>query len=373
MLATGVRSPLGIRVFGNDLATIERTAIDIEQAVATIPGTRSAYAERSVGGYYLDIVTRRRDAARYGLNVDDVHEAVRTLVGGMPVAETIEGRERYPISVRLARETRDSPAMLERVLVPTASGALIPLRQVADIKHVMGPDMIRSEAGQLVGYVFVDTDRPIADYVDEARAVVARDVQLPPGVRLEWTGQYRYYERAKERLKAVVPLTLFLIVMLIYLNTRSLVETGIVMLAVPFSLIGAIWLVYLLGYHSSIAVWVGVIALAGLDAETGVVMLLYLTLAHRQFRERGRMRTRADLEEAIVEGAAKRVRPKLMTVLVAMIGLVPILWSEGTGADVMRRIAAPMIGGLVTSFLLELTVYPAIFAIWKERELARNA
>jgi Cu(I)/Ag(I) efflux system membrane protein CusA/SilA len=235
----------------------------------------------------------------------------------------------------------------------------------------MGPDMVRSEGGKLTGLVFVDlADRPIADYVSEAKRVVDEKVRLAPGQRLEWAGQYQYFERARERLKLVVPVTLFLVMLLLYLNTRSWVETGIVLLAVPFSLIGAVWLLYLLDYNMSVAVWVGLIALAGLDAETGVVMLLYLTLAHKRRREAGRLQTREDLREAIVEGAAGRIRPKLMTVLTTMVGLVPVLWATGTGADVMKRMAAPMVGGLVTSFLLELTVYPALFLLWKRRELA---
>jgi Cu(I)/Ag(I) efflux system membrane protein CusA/SilA len=245
----------------------------------------------------------------------------------------------------------------------------VPLSQVADIRTVLGPPMIRSEGGKLVGFVFVDTDRPIADYVAEARQVVARDVVLPPGTRLAWVGQFKYFERAKERLKWVIPLTLGIVFLLLYLNTQSIAETMIVMLAVPFSLVGAIWLLYLLDYHMSVAVWVGMIALAGLDAETGVVMLLYLTLAHDRHRREGRLNNRDELRESIVEGAAKRLRPKLMTVATMILGLVPVLWSSGTGADVMKRIAAPMVGGLVTSFLLELSVYPAIFAIWKGRGL----
>jgi Cu(I)/Ag(I) efflux system membrane protein CusA/SilA len=372
MLSTGVRSPLGIQVFGDDLDQIERAAIDIERAVARVPGTRSAFADRSTGGFYIDVVPRREEAARLGLTVGDINDVVQTAIGGMTIAETVEGRERYPINVRYAREFRDDPSLLEKVLVPTPGGAQVPLAQVADVKTVTGPPMIRSEDGKLVGFVFVDTDRPIADYVADAREVVKRDVKLPPGLRLAWVGQFRYFERAKEKLAVVVPVTLLLVFLLLYLNTKSLIETGIVLLAVPFSLIGAIWLLYLLDYNMSVAVWVGLIALAGLDAETGVVMLLYLTLAHRRWSEEGRLRTRTDLREAIVEGAAHRIRPKLMTVLTMMIGLVPILWSTGTGADVMKRIAAPMVGGLVTSFLLELAVYPAIFALWKGRHLAHD-
>ena len=371
MLATGIRSPLGIKIFGDDLETIERAAVDIERAVANVPGTRSAFADRATGGLYLDIEIDREAAARHGLWVADVNAVVASAIGGMNVSRTVEGRERYPISVRYARELRDDPQdLLGRVLVPTPAGAQIPLSQVARIRFATGPPMIRSEDGRLVGFVFVDVgDRPIADYVEEARSVVDRDVKLPAGVRIEWAGQFTYFERAKERLKVVVPVTLLIIVFLLYLNTRSLVETGIVLLAVPFSLIGAVWLLYLLGYNLSVAVWVGLIALAGVDAETGVVMLLYLTISHRQWGEEGKLRTFADLKESIVEGAAQRIRPKLMTVLTDMIGLLPVLVSTGTGADLMKRIAAPLVGGIATSFLLELTVYPAIFAIWKRREL----
>jgi len=369
MLATGIRSPLGIQVFGDDIATIERTAVQIERAVSQIEGTRSAFAERSTGGFFADIEVRRDAAARYGLNVDDVQRLVATAIGGMNVTETVEGRERYPVNVRYARELRDDPDALERVLIATPSGAQIPLGQVADVVFRTGPPMVRSEDGRLVGFVFVDTDRPIADYVEEARRVVDAEVELPSGVRLEWAGQFRYFERAKERLMLVVPITLLIVVLLLWWNTRSVIETSIVMLAVPFSLIGAFWLLYLLDYNMSVAVWVGLIALAGLDAETGVVMLLYLTLSYDRAKERGELKDAAQLEEAIVEGAAKRIRPKLMTVLTTMIGLVPVLFSDGTGADVMKRIAAPMVGGLVTSFFLELTVYPALFAIWKRTSL----
>jgi copper/silver efflux system protein len=369
MLSTGIRSKLGIEVFGDTLQQIEDAAIAIERAVAAVPGTNSAFADRSTGGFYIDVIPKRDEAARFGLTVADIEEVVETAIGGITIAETVEGRQRFPINVRYAREYRDDPALLGRILVATPGGAQIPLAQVADIKSVTGPPMVRSEDGKLVGYVFVDTDRAIADYVADAKAAVAQNVTLAPGIRLAWVGQFTYLERAKEKLKLVVPITLALVFFLLYFNTKSLAETGIVLLAVPFSLIGAVWLLYLLEYNVSIAVWVGVIALAGLDAETGVVMLLYLTLAHRHWRDDGRLKTQADLRESIVEGAAKRIRPKLMTVLTMMIGLVPVLWSDGTGADVMKRIAAPMVGGLVTSFLLELTVYPAIFALWKGRHL----
>ncbi len=373
MLSTGIRSPLGVQVFGDTLVEIEETAIAIEKALAGVPGTRSAFADRATGGFYIDIEVKREEAARHGLTVGDVNDVVETAIGGMNVSQTVEGRERYWINLRYPRELRDEPERLGDILVATPMGAQVPLSQVAEIKHVTGPPMIRSEDGRLVGFVFVDTDRPIADYVEDARKVVEREVDLPAGTRIEWVGQFKYLERARAKLKIVVPVTLLIVFLLLYMNTRSLIETGIVLLAVPFSLIGAIWLLYLLDYNMSVAVWVGLIALAGLDAETGVVMLLYLTLSHKRHEQEGRLKTFADLEDAIVEGAAKRIRPKLMTVLTTMIGLVPVLFSTGTGADVMKRIAAPLVGGLVTSFLLELTVYPAIYAIWKRRGLRADS
>jgi Cu(I)/Ag(I) efflux system membrane protein CusA/SilA len=370
MLSTGIRSQLGIKVFGDNLREIEDTAVEIERAIAKVPGTRSAFAERSTGGFFADFTVNRREAARYGLRVGDVNEIITTAIGGMNISQTIEGRERYPIAVRYAREFRDHPEALKRVLIPTPTGAQIPLAQVADLEFVMGPPMIRSEDGKLVGFVFVDlANRPIADYVEEAKRVVAQEVNLPAGTRIEWAGQFQYLERAKERLKIVVPLTLLIVILLLYMHTRSLIETGVVLLAIPFSLVGAVWLLWFLDYNMSVAVWVGLIALAGLDAETGIVMLLYLKLAHTRWSKEGRLRSRKDLRDSIVEGAAKRIRPKLMAVMTTMLGLAPVMWSAGAGADVMKRIAAPMVGGLVTSFLLQLTIYPAIFAIWKGRKL----
>ena len=370
MLSTGIRSPLGIKLFGDDLEQIERAAIDVERVVAAVPGTRSAFADRSTGGFYVDVAIDRERAARHGLRAADVNEVVATAVGGMPVSETVEGRGRYPVAVRYAADFREDPGALGKVLVDTPTGAQVPLAEVARIEFVTGPPMIRSEEGRLVGYVFVDPgERPVEEYVAEARRKVDEAVRLPAGIRLEWAGQFTHLERAKARLKLVVPVTLAIVLLLLYLNTRSLVESGIVLLAIPFSLVGAVWLLWLLDYNLSVAVWVGIIALAGLDAETGVVMLLYLTLAFDDREREGRMRHFEDLREAIVDGAARRVRPKLMTVLAAMVGLLPIFWSSGTGSDVMKRIAAPMVGGLVTSFLLERTVYPALFAIWKSRRL----
>lgn len=373
MLSTGVRSPIGIQVFGDDLKSIERASQKIEQAMMKVPGTRSAFAERSTGGFYIDMDIKKNQAMRYGLTVQEIHGVIATALGGMEVSQTIEGRERYPIRVRYAREYRDRPDLLDEILVTTSSGAQIPLKNMADVSFSMGPPMIRSEDGKLVGFVFVDTARPIEDYVHDAKRVVHEQVHLDPGMRVEWVGQFKYAQRAKEKLMWVVPLTLLVIVCLLYLNTKSWVETMIVLLAVPFSLIGAVWMLYLLDYHMSVAVWVGLIALAGLDAETGIVMLLYLTLSYRSYQSKGHMRNKDDLRQAIVDGAAKRIRPKLMTVMTSMLGLLPILWSTSAGADVMKRMAAPMIGGLVSSFLLELTVYPAVFAIWKNHTLKRRS
>jgi len=372
MLATGMRSNLGIKVYGPDLKIIEQIGVQVEEALRTVPGTRTAFAERVTGGYYLDFHVRREDAGRYGLTVGDVEDIIETSIGGKNISQTIEGRERYPINVRYLRELRQDPTSLERVLVPTPTGAHIPISLVADISYTRGAPSIRDEDGQLVGYVFVDSiAKDYEGYVREAQQTVLQQVQLPPGYRLEWAGQYQYLLRMRERLLFIVPLTLFAIFLLLYLNFGSWKEPLLVFLAVPFSLIGAVWLLYWLGYNMSVAVWVGLIALAGLDAETGVVMLLYLELAHREWHDSGRLRTRLDLHEAIHHGAVKRLRPKLMTVATILAGLLPIMWAATTetGADVMKRIAAPMIGGVFTSLVLELTVYPAIFAVWKGRGL----
>ena len=370
MLATGVRSAVGVKVYGPSLAGIESVAVAVEAALQGVPGTRSAFAERVTGGSFLDIDVRRAEAARYGLTVGDVQDVIESAIGGMPVTQTVEGRERYTVSVRYARELRDDPEALKRVLVPAPTGAQIPLAELADIHFSTGAPMIQDEDGQLVALVSVDVaDRPLADYVHDAQRAVAERVALPPGTRLDWAGQFKYYERARDRLALVIPITLLLVFALLYFNLRSVPETAIVMLAVPFSLIGAVWLLWGLHYHLSVAVWVGMIALAGLDAETGTVMLLYLNLAHDERRARGALRDRADLTQAIVEGAAHRIRPKMMTVCAILFGLLPILWGHGSGADVMKRIAAPMAGGVVTSFVLELLVYPALFAWWKGRHL----
>jgi Cu(I)/Ag(I) efflux system membrane protein CusA/SilA len=370
MLATGVRSAVGVKVYGPDLKRIEAIGVAIEKALQNVPGTRSAYADRVTGGYFLDFDIDRQEAARYGLTAGQVQDVIETAIGGRPVSQTIEGRERFTILVRYARQFREDPSVLGRVLVPTPSGRPVPLAQVAKIVYRTGPPMIQEEDGQLLGLVSVDVaGRPLASYVADAKRAVAENVTLPPGYRIDWSGQFRYLERAQARLTFVVPLTLLIVFGLLYFNMRSVPEAALVMLAVPFSLVGAVWILYLLGYHLSVAVWVGMIALAGLDAETGVVMLLYLKLAHRDREARGLLRDREDLTEAIVEGAAHRIRPKMMTVCAILFGLLPILWGTGSGADVMKRIAAPMVGGVITSFVLELIVYPAIYAWWKGRRL----
>jgi Cu(I)/Ag(I) efflux system membrane protein CusA/SilA len=369
MLATGVRSPLGVLVLGPDTKEIDRIGAEIEAALRDVPGTRSAFSERIGGGYFLDFDVDRNRSARYGLNVGEVEDVVETAVGGLTVSTTVEGRERYPVTVRYARDFRSDLNALGRVRVATMNGAQIALAEVANLRLRSGPSMLRDENGQLAGYVFADTARPIDDYVRDAKKAVAEKVQLPPGYRLDWAGQYRYLERAKARLAIVIPLTLAIIFMLLFFNSGSAVEALLVMLAVPFSLVGAFWLLWLLGYNMSVAVWVGLIALAGLDAETGIVMLLYLDLAWKDRKPR----TRDDAREAVVAGAVKRIRPKMMTVATILGGLVPILWSHGTGADVMKRIAAPMVGGVVTSALLELVVYPALYLVWKGRRLPAGA
>ena len=374
MLATGVRSAVGVKVYGPDLATIERIAIEIERALQRVPGTRSAFAERITGGYFLDMEVDRAAAARYGLVVGDVQDVIETAIGGMLVSQTVEGRERYAINVRYARDFRDDLESLKRILVPTPSGTQVPLAQLARIEFRSGPPMIQEEDGQLFGLVSVDVaERPLADFVADAKQAVAKEVSLPPTYRIDWSGQFKYYQRAQARLAFVVPLTLLIVFALLYFSTRSVGESALVMLAVPFSLVGAVWILWILGYHLSVAVWVGMIALAGLDAETGVVMLLYLKLSHQDHKARGLLRDRDDLTNAIVEGAAHRIRPKMMTVCAILFGLLPILLGEGSGADVMKRIAAPMVGGVITSFVLELIVYPAVFAWWKGRQLPTRA
>jgi Cu(I)/Ag(I) efflux system membrane protein CusA/SilA len=374
MLTTGVRTPVGVKVYGAHLAQIEEIGGQLEAALLNVPGTRSVYAERVAGGYFVDFDLKREELARYGITVAEAQDVIMSAVGGENVSTTIEGRARFPVNVRYPRELRDDLETLGRVLVMTPSGAQVPLSQIAELRTTTGPSMIRNENGLLAGYVFVDmAGRDVGGYVEDAKEAVAGGVQLPQGYSLEWSGQYENMIRVRERLKLVVPITVFLIFFLLYMNTKSMVKAGIVMLAVPFSVVGAVWLMWALDYNVSIAAWVGMIALMGLDAETGVFMLLFLDLSYDDARAKGRLRTLAELQEAIVHGAVKRVRPKMMTVAAAMIGLMPIMWSTGAGSDVMKRVVAPMVGGLATSFLLELLVYPAIYLLWKRRSLPEYA
>ncbi len=370
MLATGIRTPVGIKVFGADLKKTEAIGQQLETILKEVPGTRSVFSERVAGGYFLDFDLKREALARYGLSVEDAQMTIGSAIGGENITTTVEGRERYSVNLRYARELRDDLPDLQRVLIATPSGAQIPISEVADIHLASGPSMIRDENGMLAGYVYVDmAGRDIGGYVNEAKKVVQQKLTLPEGYTLQWSGQYENMMRVRERLKFILPLTIFLIFVLLYMNTKSAIKAGIVMLAVPFSLIGAVWFLFLLGYNVSIAVWVGMIALMGLDAETGVFMLLFLDLSYQDAVKQGRMNNPHDLTEAIIHGAVKRVRPKMMTVAAAFIGLMPIMWSIGTGADMMKRIAAPMVGGLVTSFALELLIYPVLFAMWKESKL----
>jgi len=373
MLSTGIRTAVGIKVLGENLAQVEATALDIEHALQGVKGTRQAFAERNQAGSFIDIDVKREIAAVYGLNIADIHQIIETVLGGTVISTAVEGRERYAIQVRYASDFRQSLQAIRDVSIPLPSGGQVQLAQVADVRVSSGASMIASENAKILGLVYADVEPDIglAEYVTLAKAAIAKEVKLPEGVRLEFSGQFEALSRAKETLTYVVPLTLLIIILLLYLNTKSGVETGIVLAAVPFSLIGAVWLMWLLHYKFSVASWVGLLALAGLDAETGVVMLLYLTQAYDARIKAGCPRDWQMLNAAIHEGAVQRIRPKLMTVGAAMLGLLPVMWSTGTGAEVMKRIAAPMVGGVTTSGLLELLVYPAIFAVWKGRGLAK--
>ncbi len=366
MLSTGIRTPVGVKIFGPKLETINEIGAQIEGAIRSVPGTRNVFAERVTGGYYVDFTIKRDQIARYGLSIQDVEMVIESAIGGANVTTTIEGRERFPVNVRYQRYYRSDINEIRRTLISAPGGRQLPISQVADITTSTGPTVIRTEQAQLLGYVYVDiADRDIGSYVAEAKQVVNRMVPLPSGYTLEWSGQYEYMARAAERLKIVVPVTVLIVIVLLYFNTRNLMKVAIVLLAVPFSLIGAFWLLYVLGYNLSVAVWVGIIALAGVDAETGVVMLLYLDHAYDKSKSAGRMHSLSDLQEAVEDGAVKRIRPKMMTVMAILMGLLPIMWSQGAGADVMKRIAAPMVGGVISSFALELLIYPVIFTLWK--------
>ena len=373
MLSTGIRSPIGIKIFGADVKTIEKIGQTIEKKLAMVPGTRTVVAERIASGYFLDVKFDRNKLTTYGLSMKEAQDQAMSAIGGENVSTALINRERYPIQVRFAPDFRQDQQAIKRVLISTPTGAQIPLREIATVQVTEGASMIRDENASLVGYVYVDIDSSktdIGSYVARAKKLVGENVTLPEGYTLAWSGQYENMERVKERLKLVIPLTFIIILLLLHFNTGSWVKTGIILLAVPFSLIGAVWLLVFLGYNLSIATWVGMIALLGLDAETGVFMLMYLDLAYHDREKRNQMNTRKDLVDAIIEGAVHRVRPKLMTVMALFMGLIPIMWSIGAGSDVMKRIAAPMIGGLFTSFTLELLIYPVLYLMWRERKFA---
>jgi Cu(I)/Ag(I) efflux system membrane protein CusA/SilA len=376
MLSTGIKTPVGIKVAGPDLRELERIGTEIEAVMRTVPGTASAYAERVTGGRYIEFEINRDAIARYGLTIGDVQDVLSVALGGMPLTTTVEGLQRYTINLRYDRDFRsDLRALREDIVVPTPTGAQVPLGQLATLKVVDGPMGIKTEGAVPNDWVYVDIRGvDVGTYVQMAmhavnEAISKGTIKLPPGYNLFWSGQYEYMLRAQQRLMMVVPLTLLIIILIVYLNTRSAVATAIIMLSVPLALVGSFWMLYLNGYNLSVAVWIGLIALAGVSAETGVVMLLYLNLAYDEWKRDGRLRTLGDLRDAIYHGAVKRVRPKVMTACVIIAGLAPILWSHGTGADVMKRIATPMVGGVVTSVVMELIVYPAVFYLWRARSL----
>jgi Cu(I)/Ag(I) efflux system membrane protein CusA/SilA len=368
-----VRTPVGVKIHGANLDTLQRLGVEVEHILRDVPGTRSVFAERNVSGYYVDIELDRAEAARYGLNAGDLHDVVMATAGGMTAAVTVEGRERYEVNVRYPRELRDDLEQLRRIVVSTMNGPQIPIGQVADVRVVQGPMAVKTDDGFPVTTVYVDIEgRDVGGYVRDARRAVSAGLALPAGYHVQWSGQFELMERVAEKLRLVVPLTLGLIFLLLYLNFRDVTRPAIVMLALPFALVGGVWSIWALGYNTSVAVWVGFIALAGVAAETGVVMLIYLDEAYHHRQQAGRLGTRADVAAAVTEGAVERLRPKVMTVVAIMAGLTPILWSQGTGADVMKRIAAPMVGGMVTSTALTLLVIPALYYLWRARGLPRG-
>jgi Cu(I)/Ag(I) efflux system membrane protein CusA/SilA len=366
MLSTGIKTPIGLKITGPDLEELNHLGTMAEALFKEIPETASAFAERVTGGYYLDFDINRLAAARYGLTVGDVQDVIATALGGMTITQTVEGLERYPVNLRYFQNFREDLPALRRMLIPTMNGAQVPIEQVAAIKIHQGPDMIRSENARRSAWIYVDIkDIDVGSYIKKAQALFADKLKMPPGYSYFWSGQFEYMERARKRLEVIIPITLAIIFFILYINTQSITKVCIILLAVPFSLVGAIWLLYLLGYHISVAVVVGLIALAGLDAETGVVMLLYLDLAYHRAEKEGRLLTYRDTEDAVMEGAVQRLRPKLMTVLAILVGLAPLMYGTGTGSEAMKRIAAPMVGGVITSFLLELFIYPSIYLLWK--------
>jgi len=370
MLSTGIKTPVGIKVMGPDLDVLSEVSQEIAAIVQTIPGTVSAFPDKAVGGNFLDYRINREEAARYGLTVGDVQDVIMSAIGGINVTETVEGLERYPVNVRYSRELRDNLPALDRVLIPTPTGAQIPLSYLADFTIAKGPPVIKSENARKTSWIYVDIrDIDIGTYVNRGRALINDQISLPEGYSIVWSGQYEYIKRAQQRLQLVIPITLLVIFLLLYLNFRSIIESIIVMLSLPFSLIGGIWFLYILDYHLSVAVGVGFIALAGVAAETGVIMLIYLNQAYREKKSQGQMNSLKDLYDSIIIGAVERVRPKMMTVLTIMAGLLPILWGTGTGSEVMKRIAAPMLGGMISSTILTLIVIPVIYYLWKSYQL----
>ncbi len=366
MLSTGIKTPVGFKIMGPDLEVLNRLATDAEAIFKSLPETASAFAERVTGGYYLDFAINRQEAARYGLTVGDVQDVIATALGGENITQTVEGLERYPVNLRYFENYRENLPALRRILIPAMSGAPVPMDQVADIKVHQGPDMIRSENARRSAWIYVDIrDIDVGSYIAKAKKAISDRLKLPPGYNYIWSGQFQYMEQARQRLQVIIPITLAVIFFILYINTAAIAKVFIVLLAVPFSLVGAIWLLYLLHYHLSLAVVVGLIALAGLDAETGVVMLLYLDLAYQRYQGEGRLNSYRDLEDAVMEGAVQRLRPKLMTVLAILMGLLPLMHGHGAGSEAMKRIAAPMVGGVVTSFFLELFIYPSIYVLWK--------
>lgn len=370
MLTTGIKTPVGIKIFGPNLDTIQKIGERIEGLVSNVKGVRSVFAERVTGGYFVDFVIKREEAARYGLTVGDVQDIIESALGGKTITFTVEGRERYPVNLRYARELRDDLEKLKRVLVPTPRGAQVPIYQLADIRVVTGPPVVKSENGMITGWVFVDmTGRDIGGFVKELKQILDKNLKLPPGYGLTFSGQYEYMERAMGKLKLILPFTLFLVFFLIFMNFRKMSNTLLVMLSIPFGIIGSIWYMYVLGYNFSVAVWVGIIALAGVTAEIGVIIVVYIEDAYKRRTLKSEMKYRRDMDIAIFEGAAQRLRPIIMTATAIIMGLIPIMWSHGAGADVMKRIAAPMIGGMVTSVIMNLFVIPAIYKIWKGKGL----
>jgi len=373
MLATGIKTPVGIKIAGPDLNVLQKIGKEIEQVAKDIKGTRSVYAERSAGGNYVDFEINREAIARYGLTIDDVQDVIMSAIGGMNVTKTVEGLERYPVNLRYQRDYRENIEELRRVRVPIRRGGYVLLSELAELQIKKGPPAIRSENARPNAWVYIDLkDIDVGTYVENAKKIIAEKIEIPAGYSLIWSGQYEYMERSSKRLAMVIPITLLLVILLLYINTKSWIKTGIILLALPFSMVGAIWYLYIADFNISVAVWVGIIALLGVSAETGVVMLLYLDIAYDRFKKNGLLNSLTDLREAIFEGAVKRIRPKMMTVMTTMIGLFPIIIGTGIGSDVMKRIAAPMVGGIITSLIMELTLFPAIFYIIKKRELQNN-